>query len=103
MLDHVVQLHLMPPGSSLLRWLGAAAGPQIRRRRRQQQMLARRDEDPVAAVTAADVGCAYATPLRIEPERGQVPEYTSEGSESRLSCKVSCSHTSRAGFQRANG
>jgi hypothetical protein len=36
------------------------------------------DEDPVALVGGADVGCSQATPLRIEPERGQVAENRSQ-------------------------
>jgi hypothetical protein len=32
------------------------------------------DEDPVALVGGTHVRCLPAIPLRIEPERGQVPE-----------------------------
>jgi hypothetical protein len=32
------------------------------------------DEDPLALMGGTDIGRSYSTPLRIEPERGKVPE-----------------------------
>ena len=59
----------------------------------------REDEDPVAAVRRPDVRSAYATPPRVIPELGQVPENTSKCSQNRP--PPASSHTSRAGFQAA--
>jgi hypothetical protein len=33
------------------------------------------DENPLSAVGRSDIGRSDTTPFRIEPERGQVPEY----------------------------
>ena len=40
------------------------------------------EEEPVASVRGAETGRGKTRPLRIEPERGQVPEYVSERSVS---------------------
>jgi hypothetical protein len=40
------------------------------------------DVDPVTEVRGTDGGSRYAVPLRVIPERGQVPEYVSEPSVS---------------------
>jgi hypothetical protein len=36
------------------------------------------NENPVTEVRGTDGGCGYAVPFRIEPELGQVAEYSSE-------------------------
>ena len=40
--------------------------------------LVREDEDPLSTVRCADVGSSHARPVRVIPERGQVPEYSVE-------------------------
>ena len=59
------------------------------------------NENPGSLMTSTDVGSSNAHPLRVIPERGQVPEYTSESPENRHIWAVS--HTSRLGFHKAKG
>jgi hypothetical protein len=57
------------------------------------------DEQPLAAMGSSGVVRAQATPLRIEPQRGQVPEHAVESSSSE-SCDVL--HEDEAGSNLAH-
>src|SRR5690606_40669827 len=59
------------------------------------------DEDPEPLVWRSRVASAYATPARVIPEGGQVPEYGTECPHSRLRSVVS--QAPRAGFHVAMG
>jgi len=57
------------------------------------------EEDPLSLVWSADLRSADDRPLRIEPEAGQVAEYSAECPQRRFTSCVS--HTPRAGFHVA--
>jgi hypothetical protein len=60
------------------------------------------EDDAFALVAGADFGSAYDLPFRMEPEAGQVAEYSSKCPQIGRSI-VGFSHAPRAGFQVAMG
>jgi hypothetical protein len=62
------------------------------------------DPDPITEVRGADGRCRNAVPLRVIPERGQVPENLAERSAIVDSQEVSdVLHEDEAGSKLANG
>src|SRR5579872_583206 len=59
------------------------------------------DENPLAAVRSPRIGGGYDKPFRIEPETGQVSEYSAECPQRMFASGLS--QTPRAGFHIAVG